>query len=180
MATSQGNSAGPTLSAQSLWSTPTEFLEYCFKIPFTSSRFPYHLRIEGRAKLWFHSDLPREMHPKYICELRISIRHNYSRQPVVPSPTFENWLCGLQRGYGSHDRHHVCQLGKPSYHHQDGIISLWLQQTCYQVHAHTMSWLRRNRQRLQEAALILVRDSVHLASTQAFTKWTISSFMHGQ
>jgi hypothetical protein len=120
------------------------------------------------------------MHSKCICELRISIRHNHSWQPVVPPPTFENWLCGLQRGCGSHNRHHVCQLGKPHYHHEDGIISLWLRPTCDQVHAHTMPWLRRDRQRLQEAALLLVRRLVHLAPTQAFTKWVITSFMHGQ
>jgi hypothetical protein len=40
------------------------------------------------------------MHPKCICELRILIRHNHSWQPVVPPPTFENWLCALQRGCG--------------------------------------------------------------------------------
>ena len=113
------------------------------------------------------------MHPKCTCELRILIRHNHSRQPVVPPPTFENWLCGLQRGCGSHNRHHVCQLGKPHYHHQDGIISLWLRQTCDEVHAYTMPWPRRDRQRSQEAALLLVRGLVHLVSTQAFTKWII-------
>jgi hypothetical protein len=136
--------------------------------------------MEGRAKLWFHSDLPSKMHPKCICELQISIWHNHSRQPVVPPPTFENWLCGLQRGCSSHNRHHVCQFGKPHYHHQDGIIFLWLRQTYDEVHAHTMPWLRRDRQRLQEATLFLVRGSVHSASTQAFTEWIIISFMHSQ
>jgi hypothetical protein len=111
---------------------------------------------------------------------RILIRHNHSQQPVVPPPTFENWLCGLQRGCGSHNWHHVCQLGKPHYHHQDGIISSWLRQTCDEVRAYTMPWPCRDRQRLQEAALLLERDSVHSASTQAFTKWAISSIMHGQ
>jgi hypothetical protein len=43
---------------------------------------------------------------------------------MVSPLTFENWLCGLQRGCGSHNRHHVCQLGKPHYHDQDGIILL--------------------------------------------------------
>ena len=136
--------------------------------------------MEGRVKFWFYSDLPSEMHPKCICKLWIWIRHNHSRQPVVPPPTFENWLCGLQRGCGFHNRHHVCQFGKPHYHHHDGIIPLWLRQTCDQVHAHTMSWLRRDRQRLQGVALLLVRGSVHSASTQAFTKWITISFMHGQ
>jgi hypothetical protein len=74
----------------------------------------------------------------------------------------------------------VCQLGKPHHHHHDGIIPLWLRQTCDQVHAHTMPWLRRDRQRLQGAALLLVRGSVHLASIQVFTKWVITLFMHGQ
>jgi hypothetical protein len=130
--------------------------------------------MEGRAKLWFHSDLPGDMHPKCICELRISIWYNHSRQPVLPPPTFENWLWGLQRGCGSHNRHHVCQLGKPHYNHQDSIISLWLRQTCDEVHTYTMPWPWRDRQRSQEAALLLVRGSVHSASTQAFTKWIIS------
>jgi hypothetical protein len=120
------------------------------------------------------------MHPKCICELWISIRHNHSRQPVVPPPTFENWLCGLQRGCGSHNWHHVCQLGKPHYHHQDGITSLWLRQICDEVHAHTMSWPRRDRPRSQVAALLLIRGSVDLASIEAFRKWAISSFIRGQ
>jgi hypothetical protein len=79
--------------------------------------FSYHLGMEGRAKLWSHSDLPSQMYQKCICELWILIGHNHSRQPVVFPLTFENWLCGLQRGCGSHNRHHVCQLGKPHYHH---------------------------------------------------------------
>ena len=120
------------------------------------------------------------MHPKCICELRISIRHNHYWQLVVPPPTFENWLCGLQRGCGSHNWHHVCQLGKPQYHHQDGITSLWLRQICDEVHAHTMPWPRRDRPRSQLAALLLIRGSVHLAFIQALTKWVITSFMHGQ
>jgi hypothetical protein len=120
------------------------------------------------------------MHPKCICELRILIRHNHSRQPVVPPPTFENWLCGLQRGCGFHNWHHTCQLGKPLYHHQGGIIYLWLRQTCDEVHAYTMPWSRWDRQWSQKSAMLLVRGSVHSASTQAFTKWAISSFMSGQ
>jgi hypothetical protein len=120
------------------------------------------------------------MHPKCICELQILIRYNHSWQPVVFPLTFENCLCGLQRGCGSHIWHHVCQLGKRHYHHQDGIILLWLRPTCHQVHAYTMPWLHQDWQRLQEAALFLVRGFVHLASTQVFTKWVITSFMHGQ
>ena len=120
------------------------------------------------------------MHPKCICELRILIRHNHFRQPVVPPPTFENWLCGLQRGCGFHNWHHVCQLGKPHYHHQDGIIFFWLRQTCNEVHAYTMPWPRRDRQWSQETTLLLVRGSVHSTSTQAFTKWAISSFKSDQ
>jgi hypothetical protein len=82
---------------------------------------------------------------------------------MVPSPSIEGGLCGPQRSCGSHNRHHVCQLGKPLYHHQDGITPLWFRQTCDEVYAHTMPWPRRVRKRLQEAALLLVRGSVHLA-----------------
>ena len=102
----------------------------------------------------------REMHPKYICEIRILIRHNHCWQPVVPPPTFENWLCGLQHGCGSHNWHHVCEFAKPHYHYQDGIIPLWLRPTCHKVHAHTMPWLLRDRPWLQKAALLLVRGSL--------------------
>ena len=136
--------------------------------------------MEGRAKLWFHCDLPREMHPKCICELRILIRHNHSRQPMEPPPTFRNWLCSLQLDCISHNWHHVCQLGKPHYHHQNGIIPLLLRPTCHQIHAHTIPWQRRDRQWLQMITLLLVRDLVHLASTQTFTAWVLTSFMHGQ
>jgi hypothetical protein len=86
--------------------------------------FPTVWKWKAILNLSFFPDLPREMHSKCTCEFRISIRHNHSRQPVVPPPTFENWLCGLRRGCGFHNRHHVCQLDKPHYHHQDGIISL--------------------------------------------------------
>ena len=107
---------------------------------------------------------------KCTCELWILIRHNHSWQPMVPQPTFEKRLCGFQRGGGFHNRHHVCQLGKPLYHQQDGIILMWLRQICDQIHAHTMPWPQRDRQRLQGAALLLVRGSVHLALLQSLHK----------
>jgi hypothetical protein len=74
----------------------------------------------------------------------------------------------------------VCQLGKLHYHHQYGIISLWFWQTCDEVHTYTMLWPRRDMQWLQEFALLLVRGSVHLAFTQVFTKWAITSSMYSQ
>ena len=116
-------------------------------------RFSYHLEMEGRAKLWFHVNIPSEIHAKCICEFLIWIQHNHSQQPVVPPPIFENWLYGLQRGCGFHNWHYMCQLGKPLYHHQDDIISLWLRQNFDEVHAYTMPWPRRDLQRSKEAAL---------------------------
>ena len=110
-----------------------------------------------------HTNLPIEAPPKCTCELWILIRYNNSWQPVVPPPSFEKRLCNLERGCSSHKWHHVCQLGKPLNHQEDGTIPLWLWQTCDQIHAQTMPWPRRYRQQLQEANLLFERGSVYLA-----------------
>ena len=125
--------------------------------------FSVRLGLEDHAKPWFQLDLHREVPPKCTCEFWISIPHNHSWQTVVHTPCIEKGLYGLQRGCGSNNRHHVCQLGKPLYHHQDGIIPLWLRQTFDEIHAHTMSWPQQYRQWLHEPNSLLVRGSVHLA-----------------
>jgi len=45
-------------------------------------------------------------------------------------------LCGRQSGYGFHNRYHVCQLGIPIYHHQDGIVPLWLDMKFMDILCH--------------------------------------------
>ena len=69
------------------------------------------------------------------------------------------------------------QTSLPSarWHHTPG---LW--QICDQVHAHTLPWPGRNRQRLQEAGLLLVRGSVHLALHPKLHKVGYISIMHCQ
>ena len=92
---------------------------------------------------------------------------------MLPPSSFENGLCGFQYGCGSHNRHHVCQLGKPlsitkmaSYPCDSGklVISPW---TYYAIatlcHGNTIPWRRQDRQWLQVANLLWVRGSIHLA-----------------
>ena len=106
---------------------------------------------------------------------------NYGSQPYIitlGNPWCLNHL--LRKGYAVSNAVAVPTMGtmcanleKPFYHQQNGIIPMWLLQTCDQVHVHTMPWTHWDKQRLQEA-----RFTWHFI--QAFTKWAISSFMHRQ
>ena len=77
---------------------PTNFLEYWFKSPFTCSGFS--IIWEWKVVLNF-GFIPNFLVKCIKNALWTLVRHNHSRQPMVPPPTFENWLCGLQRCCGS-------------------------------------------------------------------------------
>jgi hypothetical protein len=93
----------------------------------------------------------------------------------MPLPTFENWhKCHLQRGCGSYNGQTT--IPSPRWH----LTFVTLEKLWWSPCTYIMSWPRRDRQRLQVTALLSLRGLVYLTSTQAFSKWIISSYMHGQ